>query len=113
MALLQNAPLTTSKKQQIDALVEKALHFLDKGIAQFPEEWRCYWAASYILEPVREKKRALEYLDKGLKNVSVFDEQGRARLEINRQSFESMPDMPLAVVPDSVAVSDSSALPTK
>ena len=113
VALLQNAPLTTSKKQQIDALVEKALHFLDKGIAQFPEEWRCYWAASYILEPVREKKRALEYLDKGLKNVSVFDEQGRARLEINRQSFESMPDMPLAVVPDSVAVSDSSALPTK
>lgn len=113
VALLQNAPLTTSKKQQIDALVEKALHFLDKGIAQFPEEWRCYWAASYILEPVREKKRALEYLDKGLKNVSVFDEQGRARLEINRQSFESMPDMPLAVVLDSVAVSDSSALPTK
>ena len=113
VALLQNAPLTTSKKQQIDTLVEKALHFLDKGIAQFPEEWRCYWAASYILEPVREKKRALEYLDKGLKNVSVFDEQGRARLEINRQSFESMPDMPLAVVPDSVAVSDSSALPTK
>ncbi|WP_308601996.1 DUF2723 domain-containing protein [uncultured Fibrobacter sp.] len=113
VALLQNAPLTTSKKQQIDALVEKALHFLDKGIAQFPEEWRCYWAASYILEPVREKKRALEYLDKGLKNVPVFDEQGRARLEINRQSFESMPDMPLAVVPDSVAVSDSSALPTK
>lgn len=113
VALLQNAPLTTSKKQQIDALVEKAMHFLDKGIAQFPEEWRCYWAASYILEPVREKKRALEYLDKGLKNVSVFDEQGRARLEINRQSFESMPDMPLAVVPDSVAVSDSSALPTK
>ena len=113
VALLQNAPLTTSKKQQIDALVEKALHFLDKGIAQFPEEWRCYWAASYILEPVREKKRALEYLDKGLKNVSVFDEQGRARLEINRQSFESMPDMPLAVVPDSVAVWDSSALPTK
>lgn len=113
VALLQNAPLTTSKKQQIDALVEKALHFLDKGIAQFPEEWRCYWAASYILEPVREKKRALEYLDKGLKNVSVFDEQGRARLEINRQSFESMPDMPLAVVPDSVVVSDSSALPTK
>lgn len=46
VALLQNAPLTTSKKQQIDALVEKALHFLDKGIAQFPEEWRCYWAAS-------------------------------------------------------------------
>ena len=45
--------------------------------------------------------------------MSVFDEQGRARLEINRQSFESMPDMPLAVVPDSVAVSDSSALSPK
>jgi tetratricopeptide (TPR) repeat protein len=92
-------PLTVSKKKAVDEKIDFALHFLDKGISQFPEEWRCYWAAAYVLEVVRDKKRALEYLDKGLKNVPAYDEQGRARLEMNRRSVETMRET-LTVVPD-------------
>ncbi len=92
-------PLTVSKKKTVDEKIDFALHFLDKGISQFPEEWRCYWAAAYVLEVVRDKKRALEYLDKGLENVPAYDEQGRARLEMNRRSVETMRET-LTVVPD-------------
>lgn len=92
-------PLTVSKKKAVDEKIDFALHFLDKGISQFPEEWRCYWAAAYVLEVVRDKKRALEYLDKGLENVPAYDEQGRARLEMNRRSVETMRET-LTVVPD-------------
>ena len=107
-ALLRDGtPLTLSKKKTIDEKVNFALRFLDKGIYQFPEEWRCYWAAAYILELVRDKQRAAEYLDKGLENVPAYDEQGRARLEGNRRSVELMRET-LTVVPDS-ASSDSSA----
>ena len=108
-AILQSGPLTAEKKKQIDEKVEYALHFLDRGIAQFADEWRCYWAASYVLEIVRDKKRATEYLNKGLENVSVYDEQGRARLEMNLQSIAVMPDAPLQVVPDAEIASDSTA----
>ena len=107
-ALLRDGtPLTLSKKKTIDEKVNFALRFLDKGIYQFPEEWRCYWAAAYILELVRDKQRAAEYLDKGLENVPAYDEQARARLEGNRRSVELMRET-LTVVPDS-ASSDSSA----
>lgn len=100
-ALLKDGtPLTSAKLKTLNEKADFALRYLDRGIYQFPEEWRCYWAASYVLEVIQDKKRALDYLARGLENVPAYDEQGRARLEMNRQAFESRPDRPLKAVPD-------------
>lgn len=102
MAMLSDGtPLTVSKKRKLDEMTNFALRYLDRGIYQFPEEWRSYWAAAFVLDVLKDKKRALEYLDRGLENVPAYDEQGRMRLEMNRQSVEAMPEKSLAVVSDS------------
>lgn len=99
-------PMTASKKARLEELANFALRYLDKGIYQFPGEWRCYWAAAYVLDVLRDKERIQKYMDMGLERIPAYDEQGRARLEANRKASEAMP--PLQVVPDS-AVPDSSA----
>ena len=104
MAMLSDGtPLTVSKKRKLDEMTNLALRYLDCGIYQFPEEWRSYWAAAFVLDVLKDKKRALEYLDRGLENVPAYDEQGRMRLEMNRQSVEAMPEKSLAVVSDSAS----------
>lgn len=104
MAMLSDGtPLTVSKKRKLDEMTNFALRYLDRGIYQFPEEWRSYWAAAFVLDVLKDKKRALEYLDRGLENVPAYDEQGRMRLEMNRQSVEAMPEKSLAVVSDSAS----------
>ena len=104
MAMLSDGtPLTVSKKRKLDEMTNLALRYLDRGIYQFPEEWRSYWAAAFVLDVLKDKKRALEYLDRGLENVPAYDEQGRMRLEMNRQSVEAMPEKSLAVVSDSAS----------
>ncbi len=108
--LSDGTPLTVSKKRKLDEMTNFALRYLDRGIYQFPEEWRSYWAAAFVLDVLKDKKRALEYLDRGLENVPAYDEQGRLRLEMNRQSVEAMPDKPLAVVPDSVLPANADTL---
>lgn len=108
--LSDGTPLTVSKKRKLDEMANFALRYLDRGIYQFPEEWRSYWAAAFVLDVLKDKKRALEYLDRGLENVPAYDEQGRLRLEMNRQSVEAMPDKPLAVVPDSVLPANADTL---
>ena len=104
MAMLSDGtPLTVSKKRKLDEMTNLALRYLDRGIYQFPEEWRSYWAAAFVLDVLKDKKRALEYLDRGLENVPAYDEQGRMRLEMNRQSVEAMSEKSLAVVSDSAS----------
>lgn len=102
LALLSDGtPLTVSKKKKLDDMTDFALRYLERGMYQFPEEWRSYWAAAFVLDVVKDKKRALGYLDRGLENVPAYDEQGRLRLEMNRQSVGASPEKSLTVVPDS------------
>lgn len=109
LALLSDGtPLTVSKKKKLDDMADFALRYLERGMYQFPEEWRSYWAAAFVLDVVKDKKRALGYLDRGLENVPAYDEQGRLRLEMNRQSVNAMPENPLSVVPDSAEASRDS-----
>jgi len=49
---------------------ERGVHYADIGIRQFPEEWRNYAIAAELLLTAGETERAIEYLEKGLKNVS-------------------------------------------
>jgi len=98
-------PMTSLKKKALDSMASEALRYLDRGIYQFPEEWRCYWAASYVLEASRNKAKAVEYCKKGLDNVPAYEEQGRARLQMNLESLSAMPDF----VPAPAVVADSSS----
>ena len=50
--------------------VERAVHYADIGIKQFPEEWRNYAVASEMLLSSGQVDRAIEYLERGLKEVS-------------------------------------------
>jgi tetratricopeptide (TPR) repeat protein len=45
----------------------RGISYLDKGIKQFPGEWRNYVVASELLQQAGENARAAEYLEKGLK----------------------------------------------
>ena len=104
VALRKSAPFTESKKKIMDEKVKFALHYLDMGITQFPKEWRCYWAASFVLEAAQMKQEAIHYAEKGLANISDYDEQGRVRLQMNMESLRALPDQPEVAVPDSVVI---------
>ncbi len=94
--LSDGTPLTESKVKTLQAMTDFALRFLDRGIYQFPEEWRSYWAASFVLESVKDRNRAAEYLKRGLEKVPAYDEQGRMRLEMELERLASMPETTLA-----------------
>ncbi len=100
------SPMTVSKKNKLEEMANFALRYLDLGIYQFPEEWRCYWAAAHVLEILRDKDRIQKYMEKGLENVPEYEEQGRARLMMSLNAVGAMPA--LTVVPDAPQ-GDSSA----
>ncbi|MCL2284482.1 MAG: DUF2723 domain-containing protein [Fibromonadales bacterium] len=50
---------------------ERGLRYVDLGIKQFPEEWRNYLAAAELLRMSGNKAKAIEYLEKGLEEVSA------------------------------------------
>ncbi len=96
--LRDGSPMTVSKKEKLEEMANFALRYLDLGIYQFPEEWRCYWATAHVLEILRDKDRIQKYMEKGLENVPEYEEQGRARLMMSLNAVNAM--SALTVVPD-------------
>lgn len=96
--LRDGSPMTVSKKKKLEEMANFALRYLDLGIYQFPEEWRCYWATAHVLEILRDKDRIQKYMEKGLENVPEYEEQGRARLMMSLNAVNAM--SALTVVPD-------------
>ncbi len=98
---LRALPYTAATKAAIDAKVAFARHFLDKGMYQFPEEWRCYWAAAYILGATGRNAEARAYLEKGIKVIPAYDQEGQMRLKANLESLRSASDQAPKLVSDS------------
>lgn len=95
----KSGPYTLDKKDQVDQKLKQAVHYLEKGMYQFPKEWRSYWAAGFVFEAAGQYQKAVEYLKKGLINVPEYEEQGRARIEMSIQSLQGMPDALLVTDP--------------
>lgn len=95
--LRSSRPFTAEKKAEAERLAKFAEKYLDVGMKQFPEEWRCYWAAGYLYEIVGEKQKAIDALERGLKSVPEFDEGGRARLAMSIQQISAAPEKPMIV----------------
>jgi len=49
--------------------LDRRLHYADTGIKQFPGEWRNYVIAAQLLQAAGDNAKAIEYLEKGLKEV--------------------------------------------
>ncbi len=86
------AAYTVEKKLVVDEKLKQASHYLEKGIYQFPNEWRSYWAAAFVYEAAGQYQKAKEYLEKGLLNVPEYEHQGRGRLSMSIQSMQGVPD---------------------
>jgi hypothetical protein len=54
----------------VPELLNKGLHYAGIGIKQFPKEWRNYAIVAELLQIVGEEKLAVEYLEKGLNEIS-------------------------------------------
>ena len=96
-ALRNSHPFTADKKAQVDSLATAAAKYLEMGMKQFPSEWRNYWAAAFVYEAAGEKAKAQEVLNRGLENVPVYEDGGRARLLMSGRQIEQMSDEPLKV----------------
>jgi tetratricopeptide (TPR) repeat protein len=88
----KSGPYTVEKKLVVDEKLKQASHYLEKGIYQFPNEWRSYWAAAFVYEAAGQYQKAKEYLEKGLLNVPEYEHQGRGRLSMSIQSMQGVPD---------------------
>ncbi len=110
IADLRQKPYTASVKAQIDSLAARAMKYLELGMKQFPEEWRVYWAASFVYQGAGEKAKAIEVIERGLKNVPAYDAGGRSRLESAMRDAERLPES-LTVVPEPEPVADSAVEP--
>ena len=65
---------------QMEKDLEMGLHYLEKGMYQFPHEWRNYVMAADLLDLGGKPEKAREYLEKGLAKV-----KGSTRQEIQRR----------------------------
>jgi len=61
------APVLATETAQIGEQLSTGLHFLEKGMYQFPEEWRNYVMAADLCDLAGDRTKALEYLNKGAK----------------------------------------------
>ena len=106
-ALRMQKPFTAQMKAQADSLAASAIKYLEIGMKQFPEEWRCYWAAGFVYDIVGDKQKALDALELGLKNVSPFDEGGLYRLKMSTEQIKNSPAKPMVIEEIAPATTDS------
>ena len=106
-ALRMQKPFTAQMKAQADSLAASAIKYLEIGMKQFPEEWRCYWAAGFVYDIVGDKQKALDALELGLKNVSPFDEGGLYRLKMSTEQIKNSPAKPMVIEEIAPAATDS------
>lgn len=77
-AVLPVSAAETQKK--MDEALAQGLHFLEKGMYQFPSEWRNYVMAADLCDVAGQRAKALEYLEKGVAKV-----KGAPREEVVRR----------------------------
>jgi hypothetical protein len=100
-------PFTAQMKAEADSLAASSIKYLEIGMKQFPEEWRCYWAAGFVYDVVGEKQKALDALELGLKKVSPFDEGGLYRLKMSVEQIKNSPARPMVIEEVTPAAADS------
>ena len=100
-------PFTAEMKAEAENLAASSIKYLEIGMKQFPEEWRCYWAAGFVYDIVGEKQKALDALEQGLKNVSEYDELGLYRLKMSVEQIKNSPAKPMTVDEIVPAAADS------
>lgn len=108
---LRQLPYTATNKAKIDSLAALAIKYLDLGMKQFPEEWRVYWAASFVYQGALDKARAIEVAKRGLEMIPEYDAGGRARLESAISDAERLPDA-MPIVPESETENTSASVDT-
>ena len=101
-ALVTKKPFTKADRDEVERLATEAAKYLELGIYQFPREWRNYWAASYLYASAGMKAKALDVVERGLKNIPSYDAPGQSRLAMSRQQIE-------AITEDSLKIDDESA----
>ena len=96
-ALITKKPFTYADRAEVETIATNAAKYLELGIYQFPREWRNYWAASYVYASAGMKAKALDVVNRGLKNIPSYDAPGRSRLMMSLQQIESLTDESLKV----------------
>ena len=101
--LVSKKPFRAADKAEVERIATDAAKYLELGIYQFPREWRNYWAASYVYASAGMKEKALDVVDRGLKNIPSYDAPGQSRLTMSRQQIETITDETLKVDEDPAA----------
>ncbi len=111
--LISKKPFTKAAKAEVERIANDAAKYLELGMAQFPREWRNYWAASYVYASAGMKAKALDVVKRGLENIPSYDAPGQSRLAMSRQQIEAIADESLKVdddpAPSAPAATDSPA----
>ena len=96
-SLITKKPFTQADKAEVERIADHAAKYLEKGMYQFPSEWRNYWAASYVYASAGMKQKALDVVKRGLENIPSYDAPGQSRLKISLQQIEAITDDGLKV----------------
>ena len=96
-ALVTKKPFTKADRDEVERIASDAAKYLELGMYQFPREWRNYWAASYLYASAGMKAKALEVVERGLKNIPSYDAPGQSRLAMSRQQIEAITEESLKV----------------
>ena len=91
-SLITKKPFTPANKAEVESIATNAAKYLEKGMYQFPSEWRNYWAASYVYASAGMKDKALDVVKRGLENIPSYDAPGRSRLSMSLQQIEAITD---------------------
>ena len=108
-ALITKKPFRQADKDEVERLANEAGKYLELGIYQFPREWRNYWAASYLYASAGMKAKAIDVVQRGLKNLPSYDVPGRNRLTSSLQQIEAITEESLKVDPDYATPAESAA----
>jgi hypothetical protein len=89
-ALVTKKPFTSADKAEVERIATDAAKYLKLGIYQFPREWRNYWAASYVYASAGMKDKAVDVIERGLKNIPAYDGPGQNRLAMSLKQIEAI-----------------------
>ena len=89
-ALVTKKPFTSADKAEVERIATDAAKYLELGIYQFPREWRNYWAASYVYASAGMKDKAVDVIERGLKNIPAYDGPGQNRLAMSLKQIEAI-----------------------
>jgi len=110
-SLISKKPFTKADKAEVERIATDAAKYLELGMYQFPREWRNYWAASYVYASAGMKEKALDVVNRGLKNIPSYDAPGKSRLTVSLQQIEAITDDMLKVDADPAPAPATESVP--